>query len=204
MTFVRFAAVLSLAACVAAPALAQTAPATAAPVAAPPVAAKVAPAGDTIETLRASGQFKTLLKALDTAQLTALIKGQRTLTLFAPTDSAFAAMPAGELDRLMKDPPALQALLVYHLINLPVDSSKIAGARGPVQTVSGAGVVLDGVGGGLKANDANIVQADIRTPNGIIHVVDRVLKPETGAAITQRLKDEDAAAQAEAGAAPAE
>jgi uncharacterized surface protein with fasciclin (FAS1) repeats len=204
MTFVRFAAVLSLAACVAAPALAQTAPA---PVAAASAAARVSPAGDTIETLRASGQFTTLLKALDAAQLTALIKGQRTLTLFAPTDAAFAALPPGELDRLMRDPPTLQALLTYHLINLPVDSAKIIGARGPIATVAGAGVVLDGVDGALKANDANIVQADIRTPNGIIHVVDRVLKPESGAAITQRLKDEDAAtakAETEAGAAPAE
>lgn len=207
MTLVRFAAVLSVAAFVAAPALAQTAPAAPTPVATAPSAPQVAPAGDTIETLRAAGHFKTLLKALDAAQLTALIKGQRTLTLFAPTDAAFAALPAGELDRLMRDPPALQALLTYHLINLPVDSAKMAGARGPIATVAGAGVVLDGVDGALKANDANIVQADIRTPNGIIHVVDRVLKPETGAAITQRLKDEDAAAaqaQSETGAAPAE
>lgn len=204
MPIARFAAVLSLAALVAAPAFAQAPPATpVAPVAATaPAAAQVVPAGDTIETLRASGQFKTLLRALDTAGLTAVIKGQRSLTLFAPTDAAFAALPAGEVSRLMTDPPRLQALLMYHLINAPVDSAKIGAARGPVTTVSNAGVVLDGLTGpGLMANDASIVQADIRTPNGIIHVIDKVLKPEVGAAITARIQAE-AAAEAQAGGAP--
>lgn len=202
---VRFAAALSLAAAVAMPAFAQIpAPAPAPVPAAPAGAAQVVPAGDTIETLRASGQFTTLLKALDVTKLTGVIKGQHALTLFAPTDAAFAALPAGEVDRLMKDPPALQALLMYHLVNAPVDSAKITGARGPVATVSNAGVVLDGLTGpGLMANDAHIVQADVRTPNGIIHVIDKVLKPDVGAAITARINAE-AAAEAQAGAAPAQ
>lgn len=202
MSVTRFAVALTLAALVAGPALAQAAAPVTPPAATEPSIPAIVPAGDTIETLRASGQFKVLLKALDTAGLTAVIKGQRSLTLFAPTDAAFAALPAGEVDRLMKDPPALQALLMYHLVNAPVDSTKIAGARGPVPTVTNAGLVLDGLTGpGLHVNDARILQADIHTPNGLIQVVDKVLKPEVGAAITARIKAE-AATEAQAGAAP--
>ncbi|MFZ5670107.1 MAG: fasciclin domain-containing protein [Pseudomonadota bacterium] len=200
MQAIRFAAALSLAAFVAAPALAQTADA---PAAAAPAAPRVAPAGDTIETLRASGQFKILLRAFEVTNLTAVIKGQRSLTVFAPTDAAFDALGEAEVARLLADPAALQGLLVYHLVNTPVDSSKIAGARGPVQTVSGQGLVLDGTAG-LKANDAAIVQADIRTPNGIVHVVDKVLTPAAAAAITARIEaDARAAAEADAAAAAA-
>jgi len=188
MTVFRFAVALTLAASVAAPALAQTAPA-AAPVAPVPAVAPAAPpsmtvvaAGDTIETLKASGQFKTLLKAFDRTNLTALIKAQKTVTVFAPTDAAFAALPAGELDRLMKDPAALQGLLVYHLINTPIESAKLAGAKGPVNTVAGAGLVLDGSGEGLKANTANILVADVKTTSGVLFVVDAVLTPAGAAA----------------------
>ena len=185
MTALRFAVALTLAASIAAPALAQTAPA-AAPVAPPavvaPPAMSVVASGDTIETLKANGQFKTLLKAFDRTNLTALIKAQKTVTVFAPTDAAFAALPAGELDRLMKDPAALQRLLVYHLINTPIDSAKLAGAKGPVNTVAGAGLVLDGSGAGLKANTANILAFDVKTSSGVLFVVDAVLTPEGAAA----------------------
>jgi uncharacterized surface protein with fasciclin (FAS1) repeats len=184
MTVLRFAVALTLAASVAAPALAQTTPA--APVAPAPVAAApamtVVASGDTIETLKANGQFKTLLKAFDKTNLTALLKAQKTVTVFAPTDAAFAALPAGELDRLMKDPAALQGLLVYHLINTPIESAKLVGAKGPVNTVAGSGLVLDGSGEGLKANTANILVADVKTSSGVLFVVDAVLTPEGAAA----------------------
>ncbi len=186
MTALRFAVALTLAASVAAPALAQTAPAAApvapavAPVAAPSMT--VVASGDTIETLKANGQFKTLLKAFDKTNLTALLKAQKTVTVFAPTDAAFAALPAGELDRLMKDPASLQRLLVYHLINTPIESAKLAGAKGPVNTVAGSGLVLDGSGEGLKANTANILVADVKTTSGVLFVVDAVLTPEGAAA----------------------
>jgi uncharacterized surface protein with fasciclin (FAS1) repeats len=185
MTALRFAVALTLAASIAAPALAQTAPA-AAPAAPPavvaPPAMSVVASGDTIETLKANGQFKTLLKAFDRTNLTALIKAQKTVTVFAPTDAAFAALPAGELDRLMKDPAALQRLLVYHLINTPIDSAKLAGAKGPVNTVAGSGLVLDGSGQGLKANTANILAFDVKTTSGVLFVVDAVLTPEGASA----------------------
>ena len=182
MTALRFAAALTLAASIAAPALAQTAPAAAPPAVIAPPTMSVVASGDTIETLKANGQFKTLLKAFDRTNLTALIKAQKTVTVFAPTDAAFAALPAGELDRLMKDPAALQRLLVYHLINTPIDSAKLAGAKGPVNTVAGSGLVLDGSGQGLKANTANILAFDVKTTSGVLFVVDAVLTPEGAAA----------------------
>lgn len=159
------------------PAQPGVAAATPATPATPAPAALVA-RGDVVETLKADGRFKTLIKALEATNMTGVLKTNRNLTVFAPTDAAFAALPPGELDRLMKDPPALQKLLTYHVVNATVDSAKIRGARGGVKTVAGSELMLDGSGESLKANAAAIVQADVRPTNGVIHVVDRVLTPE--------------------------
>lgn len=200
----RLAAAASLAALIAAPAFAQDAAAPAAPVAeaaAPAVAApNVVAKGDTIETLKAAGQFTTLLKALDDTNLTGVVKAQKTLTVFAPTDAAFAALP--DLAKLQDDPAAMQQVLVYHLINAPVEKSKIAGAKGPVTTVAGSGLVLDGSdAAALKANDANILVAEVKTTSGVVYVVDKVLKPETATAIIAAQKEAEAAAGQPADAA---
>jgi uncharacterized surface protein with fasciclin (FAS1) repeats len=165
-----------LAAALSTPVLAQTpAPLPAVPA----TAALVTPSGDIIATLTASGQFTTLLKALDATNLTAVLKGKGPLTIFAPTDSAFAALPPGQLDTLMSaSPPAdLQKLLIYHIINARVDSTKIKGAKGPIVTVAGAPVYIDGSGAQAKVNDADIVQSDVIVSNGVIHVIDKVLSP---------------------------
>jgi uncharacterized surface protein with fasciclin (FAS1) repeats len=157
----------------------------------PPVVAK----GDLIDTARAAGQFTTFVKAMDATNLTALVKGNRNLTIFAPTDAAFAALPAGELDRLRKTENAteLQALLAYHIVNATVDSTKMKGAKGPIMTVGRSEVLLDGSGASLKANSAAIVQADVRTTNGILHVVDRVLSPTDPAIAAARAEAAQAA-----------
>lgn len=168
---------------------AQSAPSAAAPAAPAPSAApapaagytRIAPAGDIVQTLQASGQFKTLIKALDATNLTAVLKQQPHLTVFAPTDAAFAAY--GDTTKLLADLPTLQKLLLHHVINAEVDTSKFKGAHGPVATGAGDKVVLDGVGDTFKADQANILQADVRASNGLIDVVDQVLKagsvPET-------------------------
>lgn len=166
-----------------APAAEAVAEAVAAPEAAPAPAAPafkpVVASGDLVETAKASGQFTTFVKALDATNLTAVLKNNQNLTVFAPTDAAFAALPAGELERLMDPDNAaeLQGVLVYHIINASVDSAKIKGAKGPVQTVAGSEVLLDGSGEVVKANSANVLQADVRATNGILHVVDHVLQP---------------------------
>ena len=159
-------------------------PGTSAPAAAPAhpaapaaTAAKVVANGDIIQTLKLSGQFNTFTKAADATNLTGLLAKQPNLTVFAPTDAAFAALPAGQLDKLMADKAGLQKLLTYHIVNAPVDSAKIKGAKGPVPTVANIPVELDGSEGVLKVNDADIVQADVRATNGIIQVIDKVLMP---------------------------
>jgi uncharacterized surface protein with fasciclin (FAS1) repeats len=178
----------ALAAALGTPVLAQPAAPGPEGAAAPPAAAaapagaatlNIAPSGDIIQTLTASGQFKTLLKALDATNLTSVLKTPGPLTLFAPTDAAFAAMPAGQLDQLMnaKPPAALQQLLVYHIINAKVDDSKINGTKGPIPSAAGKPIYIDGSMTPKKANDADIV-ADVQVSNGVIHVVDKVLSPD--------------------------
>jgi uncharacterized surface protein with fasciclin (FAS1) repeats len=170
------------------PCLAQTSPAPAAsppaPAAAPASAAvppspNVVPNGDIVSTLRASGHFTVLVKALDGANLSPVLKSTPNLTLFAPTDEAFRQLPAAQLSALLApaNAPTLQKILIYHLVHLDLDTSKIKGARGPVQTVENGNLQLDGSGPVLKVNNADIIQPDVRASNGIIQVIDKVLIP---------------------------
>lgn len=153
----------------------------AAPAAPATGAMHIAPAGDIVQTLQAAGQFNTLVKALDATNLTPVLKNNKGLTVLAPTDAAFAAyMPT---DKLMADLPGLQKLLLHHIINAEVDTSKFKNAHGPVNDGAGGHIVLDGTTATFKADQANILQADVRASNGLIDVVDQVLKagsvPET-------------------------
>ena len=174
-----------------------------------PAVSQVVAKGDIVDTLKADGHFKTFIKALDVANMTGVLKSNKNLTVFAPTDAAFAALPAGELDRLMKNPAELQKLLTYHVLNATLDGAKIKGSRGGVKTVAGADLVVDGSGATLMANNAVIVQADVLATNGTVHVVDKVLMPSTApslAAVTGGATDAavtaPAAATIPAGAAP--
>ena len=159
------------------------APAAAAPTAPPapvlPASPNVVANGNLISTLQGSGHFSILLKALDVAQLSETLKSAPNLTLFAPTDEAFQALPPSQLSQLLaaKNAPVLQKVLIYHLVNALVDSSKIKGAKGPIPTVEAGTVVIDGSTDVLKVNNADIIQADIKTTNGLIHVIDKVLVP---------------------------
>src|SRR5947207_2879792 len=106
---------------------------TTAPASAPAAAAsaaKVVASGDLIQTVKNAGQFTILLKGLDSTNLTGVLQKNPNLTLFAPTDAAFASLAPGELDKLMADKTALQKLLTHHIINAKVDAAKIKGARG--------------------------------------------------------------------------
>jgi uncharacterized surface protein with fasciclin (FAS1) repeats len=158
-------------------ALAQT-PAPTAPAAAPAApatpGAKLVPNGNLITTLRSSGQFNTFVKALDATNLASLLQSSPGLTVFAPTDAAF---PQSKLDQMLADKAALQKTLLHYIINARVDSTKIKGARGPVPSGAGDQIVLDGTGDVLKADNANIVQADVMTSNGVIHVIDQLMIP---------------------------
>lgn len=154
---------------------APPAPATAPVPASPGLTAN----GDMAATLKASSHFTILAKALDAANLTPVLKSQPNITLFAPTDDAFNALPPAQLAALMetKNAPLLQKILTYHLVNLSLDSTKIKGAKGPVPSVEGGKLNIDGSGTPLKVDSADIIQSDVRASNGLIQVVDKVLMP---------------------------
>ena len=153
----------------------------AAPAAAPALA--IAASGDIAETLKASGQFTILVKALDATGLTPVLKGAGPLTVLAPTDAAFQALPAGKLDELMKPDNAaqLQGILTYHVINAAVPPAKITGSKGPIRTVAGSEVQVDGTGAAIKINDASVL-GEVAVSNGTIYAVDKVLMAPTAAA----------------------
>ncbi len=140
--------------------------------------AAVTPSGDIFATLTASGQFTTLLKAVDATNLTAVLKSAGPLTIFAPTDAAFAALPAGQLDTLMnaKPPADLQKLILLHIVNAKVDETKIKGAKGPVPSTAGTQLYLDGSTTPFKVDDATVSQT-VPVANGVIYVIDKVLSP---------------------------
>ena len=164
-------------------ALAQT-PASAAPPAAaaptttpaPAMAKPVVANGDTLQTLKLDPQFSTFVKAVDATNLGAVLKTPN-LTVFAPTDAAFAAMPPADLAKLMADKAALQKFVMHHLVNAPVPASKIKGTKGMWPAGSGdSKILLDGSDeAALKADGATIIQADVKTGSGTLHVVDKVL-----------------------------
>ncbi|RZJ05134.1 MAG: fasciclin domain-containing protein [Brevundimonas sp.] len=157
------------------------APAAQVPVAPPAqaVAATPAAAGDVIQVLTAQGNFTTLLAALNQAQLTDILKSRPKVTIFAPTDEAFAALPEAERARLMDPANAqeLRNLLLYHVIVADVSSSQITGAKGGVQTANRTRVLLDGTGEGLHVDGATVTRADIDASNGAVFAIDKVLNP---------------------------
>lgn len=141
-----------------------------------PMAAPLVASGDITATLRQSAQFSTFVKALDATNLAGLLQSQPNITVFAPTNAAFDALPAGKFDALMASKTDLQKLMLHHLINAPVPGAKIKGTRGPWPTGAQDLVVLDGgTDGILKADNATIIQADVSPANGTIHVVDQVM-----------------------------
>jgi len=180
---------------------AQPAPA-AAPAATPAPAA--AQANNVVDVLRAQGNFTTLLTALDQAQLTQTLSTRPAITIFAPTDEAFAALPEADRTRLLDPANAqeLRSLLLYHVIVSDVSSSQITGARGGVETAARSQVLLDGTGDAIKVDGATVTRADIDASNGAVFAIDKVLNPAQSLAA---MGDEEAAAAAdEAAPAPAE
>ena len=169
-----------------APALAQTPAPAATPAAAAPTAGLAKPVvvnGALVDTLKLNGQFTVFTKALTDTNLAVLFNTNPNLTVFVPTDAAFAAMPPADLAKLTADKAAMQRFLLHHVINLPWPSSKIKGVKGPVPSGLQDNILLDGSdeGGVLKVDGATIIQADIKTGSGLLHVVDHVLIAGQGA-----------------------
>ena len=166
-----------LAALTSALALAVAAPVFAAQPAAS-TAAQTQARGDIVDTAVAAGQFKTLAAALQAAGLVDTLKGAGPFTVFAPTDAAFAALPAGTVENLLKpeNREQLVAILTYHVVPGRVTAGDVA-KLDKATTVQGGDVAIRATGGTVSVGNARVVQADVMASNGVIHVIDKVLMP---------------------------
>jgi uncharacterized surface protein with fasciclin (FAS1) repeats len=137
--------------------------------------ASVASAADIVDIAVANGNFKTLVKAVQEAGLVDTLKGEGPFTVFAPTDEAFAKLPPGALQGLLKDKTKLAQVLTYHVVAGKVMAADIK--PGQVKTVEGQPVRLQVKGGEVMVNNAKVTQADVVASNGVIHVIDKVIMP---------------------------
>lgn len=130
---------------------------------------------DIVDTAVKAGSFNTLVAAVKAAGLVDTLKGAGPYTLFAPNDEAFAKLPAGTVDALLKDIPKLKKILTYHVVSGKVMAADVAKMKS-AKTVEGSDVKID-ASSGVKVNDATVSTADVATDNGVIHVIDTVLMP---------------------------
>ncbi len=127
------------------------------------------------QTAASAGSFTTLLTALEAAGLSQTLGSEGPFTVFAPTDDAFAALPAGTVEALLADPDALAQILLYHVLAGEVLAADVVNLTSAT-TLQGSDVTID-ASMGVKVNDANVIQADVLASNGVIHVIDKVLLP---------------------------
>jgi uncharacterized surface protein with fasciclin (FAS1) repeats len=136
---------------------------------------------DIVDTAVAAGSFKTLVTAVKAAGLVDTLKGKGPFTVFAPNDDAFAKLPKGTVEGLLKDIPKLTAVLTYHVVPGKVMAADVVKLK-TAKTVHGQIVKIDAskwhLHKSVKINDAEVVKADIVTDNGVIHVIDKVLLPK--------------------------
>lgn len=132
---------------------------------------------DIVDTAVAAGNFTTLVAAVEAAGLVETLKGEGPFTVFAPTDEAFAALPAGTVEDLLKpeNKDKLTAILTYHVVPGKVMSGDLTNDM-KAATVQGGEVTVM-TEGGVMVNDANVTTADIEASNGVIHVIDKVIMP---------------------------
>ena len=133
---------------------------------------------DIVDTAVAAGSFTTLAKALKAADLVGTLKGAGPFTVFAPTDEAFAKLPAGTLDTLLKpeNKDQLRRVLTYHVVSgkvMAADAAKLTSAK----AVSGDAIAINAHGGSVMVEKARVIKADIAASNGVIHVIDAVILP---------------------------
>lgn len=136
-------------------------------------------AADVVDTAVAAGNFKTLVAAVQAAGLADTLKGKGPFTVFAPTDEAFAKLPAGTVETLLKpeNKDKLVAILTYHVVPGKVMAADVAGKQMMVKSVQGAEITVDGKDG-VTVDNAKVIKADIVADNGVIHVIDAVIMPK--------------------------
>jgi len=132
---------------------------------------------DIVETAVAAGSFKTLATALQAAGLVEILKGAGPFTVFAPTDEAFAKLPKGTVEALLKDKAMLTKVLTYHVVAGEVPASEVVKLKS-AKTVQGQDVSIMVMDGKVMVGNAHVVKADVKASNGVIHVIDTVLMPK--------------------------
>lgn len=138
-------------------------------------AAEPAEQKDIVATAVGAGQFTTLVAALEAADLVGALQADGPFTVFAPTDAAFAKLPEGTVEALLKDKEKLAAILTYHVVSGKVMASDVAGLTS-APTLQGQSIAID-TSNGVRINESNVVTADIVASNGVVHVIDTVLIP---------------------------
>jgi len=144
-------------------------------------ASGIAAAADIVETAAEAGSFQTLLTAAEAAGLVDTLKSEGPFTVFAPTDEAFAKLPEGTVENLLKpeNQDQLKAILAYHVVPGKTMSSDLAGTQVDVESVEGSAIPIDATGDNVMVGDATVTQADIEADNGVIHVIDQVIQPQS-------------------------
>lgn len=136
-----------------------------------------APAADIVDTAVSAGSFNTLVKAVQAAGLVETLKGPGPFTVFAPTDEAFAKLPAGTLESLIANPEQLKKVLTYHVVAGKVMASDVVKLK-EAKTVQGSSAKIKVSGGEVMIDNAKVVKTDIVCDNGVIHVIDTVILPK--------------------------
>jgi len=139
-------------------------------------------AANIVETAQQAGTFNTLVAAAQAAGLAGALSQNGPLTVFAPTDEAFEALPSGTVEKLLlpENKDQLAAILTYHVVGRELTSNMLPGRTIHVKTIKGAGdrtLAVSKSGGAVTVDNANVVAADIRADNGVIHVIDKVMLP---------------------------
>ena len=130
---------------------------------------------DIVDTAVQAGSFNTLVAAVQAAGLAETLKGTGPFTVFAPTDEAFAKLPKGTVDALLKDIPKLKQILTYHVVAGKVMAADVVKMKSAT-TVEGSDVKVD-ASSGVKINDSTVTTPDVAADNGVIHIIDTVLMP---------------------------
>ncbi|MEG5041494.1 fasciclin domain-containing protein [Microcoleus vaginatus GB2-A3] len=130
---------------------------------------------DIVDTAVSAGSFTTLVAAVQAAGLVDTLKGAGPFTVFAPTDEAFAKLPEGTVEALLKDIPKLTKILTYHVVSGKVMAADVVNLTS-AKTVEGSEVKID-ASNGVKINDSTVTTADVAADNGVIHIIDSVLLP---------------------------
>ena len=135
---------------------------------------------DIVDTAVAAGQFNTLAAALEAADLVDTLKGDGPFTVFAPTDAAFAKLPAGTVESLLKpeNRDQLVAILTYHVVPGKVEAADVVKLE-EAKTVNGQDVRITVADSGVQVDNANVIKTDIEASNGVIHVIDTVILPSS-------------------------